>query len=233
MKVQPRLVAFGCSHTYGEGMPDNYKNGKQVQPYHQMQSKFAWPEVLGKKLGLPVVNYGKGGASNKYACKKVLDTPLNDIDIVVFLWTYFSRTCFWDEDGNPKRITPENGYWHNLKKDSVRNDIKFCNTYYKNFFSYYNTNIEAYQQINFAKLYLDSKGIKNYHVTCQDLPFTDLTSGDTLLNPNTKSQLTAPHWNTVDLRHQPLYDRNALDSHHPSISAHEKIAEDIYKIITE
>jgi hypothetical protein len=209
------------------------KNGKPMNSTGP--SEFAWPEVLGKKLNLSVVNYGKGGASNRYICKEMLDKQLYRNDIVVFMWSYFSRTCFWDDNGNFKRIMPSSADW---KKDSrnTRKDKDFCRIYYENFFSYYNSNYESYQQINFAKMYLDTQGIKNYHTTVEVLPFVeDIYNSQLLENKklaNSKLE-NLFQWNTVDLHHQKLYDNAALDNEHPSVDAHKKIAEDIYKIITE
>ena len=39
------LYSFGCSITYGVGLPDT------IYPKVDYKSKYAWPEVLGEKLG--------------------------------------------------------------------------------------------------------------------------------------------------------------------------------------
>ena len=239
-----RLVAFGCSNTLGEGLPDVLRDDRP--------SKHAWPQLLGDKLGLSVVNLGKGGQSNKFICTQVLDTELHKDDLVVFMWTYFSRTCFFTEKGFPRRILPSQMDWwqwllrhkttdegkSNLPKKEmklIRDEYKLCMNYYEKYFSYFNSNYESYQQINFAKMYLDSKGIKNYHTTCEQLPFReDVQYIDSLSNlkpKNTKVQI--PNWNTVNIHSQTLYDKNAADGSHPSMKAHKKIAQDIFNFIKD
>ena len=59
-----RLVAFGCSLTQGQDLPDNYKS--------QYPSKFSWPQILANKLNLQCINLGKGGASSKEILYKMI-----------------------------------------------------------------------------------------------------------------------------------------------------------------
>ena len=238
-----RLVAFGYSNTLGEGLPDyNDDYGP---------SKHAWPQLLGDKLGLSVVNLGKGGESNKFICSQVLDTDFKRNDLVVFMWTFFSRTCFFTEQGLPRRILPSQMDWwqwitrhkttneerSNLPKKrmkEIRDEYKLCMDYYEKYFSYFNSNYESYQQINFAKMYLDSKGIKNYHTTCERLPFReDFKYINSIAKlPPKKTKVEIPNWNTVNLHSQTLYDKNAADGSHPSVKAHKKIAQDIFNFIS-
>ena len=84
-----RLVAFGCSHTYGEGLKDCWVNGKAGK----LPSKYAWPQLLADRLKRRCFNKSMEGASNKFIWHKILNTEFTDKDIVVILWTYYNRTC--------------------------------------------------------------------------------------------------------------------------------------------
>lgn len=232
-----RLFAFGCSITVGEALPDTVtKAGKKIDG----PSKYAWPQLLGEKLNLSVANLGQGGASNKYICKKMLDTNLRSDDIVVFMWSYFARTCFFENQKHHKRIIPSFQDWRITKGKQlkqIRADLKYCENFYNNYFTWYNAFYESYQQINFAKMYLDSKGIANYHTTCESLPYTGIIERQLPWlrffkeNNYTETAFAIPNWNTVDLHQIDTYDKGALDNDHPSVDAHKKMAEDIYNII--
>ena len=47
-----RLVAFGCSHTYANGV--------------MYKKKESWPAVLAQLMGLELLNLGEPGASNRF-----------------------------------------------------------------------------------------------------------------------------------------------------------------------
>jgi lysophospholipase L1-like esterase len=232
-----RLFTFGCSITVGEALPDTVtKAGKQIDG----PSKYAWPQLLGEKLNLSVANLGQGAASNKYICKRMLDTNLRSDDTVVFMWSYFARTCFFENQKDYKRIIPGHLNWHVTKGKQlkqIREDIRYCKDFYNNYFTWYNAFYESYQQMNFAKMYLDSKGIANYHTTCETLPYTGIKEKKLHWfkffseNKHTEIKFAVPSWNTVDLHQIDLYDHGALDNDHPSVDAHKKMAEDIYNII--
>ena len=232
-----RLFAFGCSNTQGQALPDTVtKAGKQIDG----PSKYAWPQLLGEKLNLSVANLGQGAASNKYICKRMLDTNLRSDDTVVFMWSYFARTCFFETQKHYKRIIPGNLDWRVTKGKQlkqIREDFKYCENFYNNYFTWYNAFYESYQQMNFAKMYLDNKGIANYHTTCETLPYTGIIERHLpwfdiwRKNRHTEIEFAVPSWNTVDLHQIDTYDKGALDNDHPSVDAHKRMAQDIYNII--
>lgn len=83
-----RLVAFGCSLTQGAGLPDVYGTAKP-----HAASQYAWPALLGKALGLPVVNNGKPGISNRRIWHEMMYFDYQPGDIVYTLWTFPERYC--------------------------------------------------------------------------------------------------------------------------------------------
>src|SRR6056297_1807791 len=86
--MRNRLVAFGCSNTYGHGLSDCINKDRSPGPY---PSKDAWPSVLSEKLNRECVNYGIPGASNKGIWEYITRVRLSPRDIVVVLWTYHER----------------------------------------------------------------------------------------------------------------------------------------------
>ena len=71
-----KLVTAGCSWT--EGTTDD---------------KIIWPEILAEKMGLELVNLGKGAAGNEYIFSAVCDSlvELDDISFVVVMWSEYFR----------------------------------------------------------------------------------------------------------------------------------------------
>lgn len=96
-----RLVAFGCSYTYGHGLPDCIKG--KYDP-GEVSSKFAWPELLAKSLDLECVNISRPGASNFEILDTLLNFNLQKDDLVVVLWTFFSRDMVFEDSAERKYI---------------------------------------------------------------------------------------------------------------------------------
>ena len=86
-----RLVAFGCSNTYGEGLPDCWvdKNGdpsRTKDGYHGPKpSKLAWPRLIANNMKRKCVNFAVPGASNKHILDIILHTKFVKGDIVVIV----------------------------------------------------------------------------------------------------------------------------------------------------
>lgn len=83
-----RIVAFGCSITYGHGLPDCCINVTEAGPE---PSKLAWPALVAKDLNVPVDNKGILGASNLEILYTLLQYPFAPGDIAVIMWSFASR----------------------------------------------------------------------------------------------------------------------------------------------
>lgn len=105
------LHTFGCSITQGHGLPDVVKPpltaeeevalGREshwADEHILKASNYAWPKLLGDKLNLPVQNYAKRGACFQQIARQCAVSAQNikPDDIVIVMWTYFSRlTLQW------------------------------------------------------------------------------------------------------------------------------------------
>ena len=206
-----RIIAYGCSNTYGEGLPDCWvKNNAGPNP-----SKFAWPHLLADKMNLECINLSKPACSIKYMANKVLETKFREDDIVVFMWTYFSRYCFFQDNGLEKRLLIND--IENKGLDS--RNRRYSRKYYQTFHTNENAIIDGYMRINFIKNYLDSKDIINHHYTCHEA-----TKGFNLREPN---------WSIVKIPNIRFsFLDKALDNVHPGIESQKQLAKEIYEDIT-
>ena len=64
-----RLIAFGCSNTFGQALEDCWDYEKN--DVGEYPSKLAWPSVLSKKLDLECHNHALPGASNKLIMNQI------------------------------------------------------------------------------------------------------------------------------------------------------------------
>jgi len=89
-----QIGAFGCSFTYGQGVP--FKN--------------AWPSLIGAQ------NYGAPGMGNDYILSTLINAVLTEkLTHVVVMWTNIERITFADEKGEFSvwpRMDPKYLRWH-------------------------------------------------------------------------------------------------------------------------
>ena len=107
-----RIVAFGCSHTYGYGLPDCKEQG-------DVPSKYAFPSLVANAINKEVLNKADGGASQKQIAATVLQTDIKTNDIVIINWTDPTRRGIYN--GN---------MWTQLASWSTDNTwLRFYNKY--------------------------------------------------------------------------------------------------------
>ena len=198
-----RLVAFGCSFTYGHGLEDCHKPPNRHGPF---PSKTAWPSTLGKLLNVDtVINKGSPGASNKLIWKTVLDFDFQQDDIVFINWSFLNRYCIFD---NLKDKHFPIGPWFDDKKNKV---------YYKYIYMPIDHTIDFLNRSDHVNRYLDSLGIRNFQ--------TISSVGDGFY--------LTPKWYSVNIlktyfleisKHHPL----ALDNDHPGQAAHDHYANALF-----
>ena len=139
----PRLLAFGCSFTVGQGLPDIYPN---VGP-----SKFAWPAVLGEKLGYEVINNGVPGIGNAEIAANVLRTEFQDDDLCVILWSHFTRYDYYTyrDDLTGSNQWGRNEFKHMLAREHIDE------SWWKE-----HNRVKNWLTIHHTSLYLQNKNVK-------------------------------------------------------------------------
>jgi hypothetical protein len=222
-----RLIVFGCSHTYGHGLPDCYRTPTESSPYTSglQPSNLGWPNELAKLMNInTVINQSRAGASNKEIWQKIINFPFKRDDIVFTLWTYPSRFCFLDHQGEDpsKQISP--GQIRHERK------IDLSRIYYKHFYSEHDADVDFTLRTDHAVRYLTSKKrslglhLEFYNMVVELLHYHDAVK--------------KVKWNTakfLDIDFTELlkpYPR-ALDGNHFGVEANVEYARQLYKVYQE
>lgn len=158
-----RIVAFGCSYTYGHGLSDCLENDKVTQG--PSPSKLAFPALLAKKLNCDYLNLGKSGNSNKEIWDDILNFKFQKDDIAVITWTYYSRFCIIKSNGI-RRINP----WKDEEK-----------LFYMNYSNRNDMLLDFYNRLNHTSFYLNSINVKNYNYVIEELEFVPHWNKSTIL----------------------------------------------------
>jgi hypothetical protein len=106
----PRLITFGCSFTYGAGLPDCCGVGDEGPP-EDAPSQLGWPSILAKKLNVELVNRGRAGASNLEILYNILSFDFKPDDVVVVMWTVHLRDMFFKKSFFSKYGFKQLGMW--------------------------------------------------------------------------------------------------------------------------
>lgn len=138
-----RIFFFGCSHTYGVGLPDCYKNQKKP-------SNLGWAAYIAKHLNGKYINKSSSGASNKLIWHKIKKTKFKPSDIVFVLWSY------------PSRGTIFTSPWTHIDLHHNSLDSPESNAYYKYIYSIHDSLEMSKLFINDATNYLNKSGVTLY-----------------------------------------------------------------------
>jgi len=143
--VMSKLVAFGCSFTYGHGLDDCWKGDGLAGDF---PSKKAWPDLLAKSLTRECVNVSYPGCSNISILNNIINYKFDKSDLVVVLWTYSDRDLIFRLNNDPINIAS----W--MENDLVKPWALAHNSY--------DLEIRSWFYIHHAYHYLQSIGIKFY-----------------------------------------------------------------------
>ena len=141
-----RLVAFGCSLTYGHGLADCYQEDGREGPNPSVQ---AWPSLVASKLRIPVDNRGIPGASNKEIWHAIMTSKFKEGDCVIVLWSYINRNCLFFPD-----YIDRFGSW----RGSIRSK-----KWLEHQFNDYDATIDLMGKVHHVEHYLSRKKIQNWH----------------------------------------------------------------------
>jgi hypothetical protein len=94
-----RVITFGCSLTYGHGLPDCFSPPRDpgLNP-----SNLGWPSIIAKCLDRECINKGIAGCSNVSILNEILAFDFDPTDIVSVMWTFRVRETFFDPTKKPK-----------------------------------------------------------------------------------------------------------------------------------
>jgi hypothetical protein len=90
----PRLVTFGCSFTWGSGLPNEI--GDTVETYDGPK-QYAWPQILAYRLNRECVNLAIPGGSNKAILRRIVEFKYQPDDIAIVMWTVPLRSVIFNE----------------------------------------------------------------------------------------------------------------------------------------
>ena len=198
-----RMLAFGCSLTFGHGLKDciGFDNAPGT-----FCSNYAWPSLLAKKLNREVLNLSHPGASNKEIWHKIVNTQFENDNLVFILWSHHDRYCIIEDEN----YTHQLGVW-NVSKD------KRSKLYFKNFYNDLDANYDTNLRMMHSEYFLREKNVKVFHLNV-NRQFI-IQSWNTL-------NFLKPNFNIIRQQFP-----KALDNHHPGEEAHEEFANQIYKEI--
>ena len=148
-----RLIVFGCSLTYGHGLPDCFIPPKQPGSH---PSKMGYPSILAKYMNLECINQSSPGASNKRIWDTVTKFNYHKNDIVIIQWSYIERNAIIHRD---KII--DIGPWM---------PHSFYDTYDE-----YDSTIMSTLYVSHSNMFLSTKNIKVYNIIpgVNELPILD------------------------------------------------------------
>ena len=199
-----RLIAFGCSYTFGHGLEDCLSKNRKAPT---KPSRYAWPKVLSTMMNLDCINLGIAGASNKHIWYKALTTEYQEGDIVVFLWSHIARWCKITDYDKVQNV----GNWTGGKMGKC---------YYSFLQNDYDSNLDLNLRVDHISLYLDKLGIRSYHCYAVDRE-TSILDFNSAISLKTSFQ---------DIRGK---HGLAEDKKHPDKFAHIEFADSLYKEIKE
>ena len=199
-----RLVAFGCSNSYGHGLPDCFNpktNGPGNSP-----SEYAWPALLGKSLGIPIVNASDCGVSNLEILNNILNFKFKKNDCVIIGWTYPERDMIFSKPQLLKKT-------HNIKIGSWIDETMFrdwCKIH-----SEYDMIVRNWYNVHHASLYLRSLGIEQHNFFVDHITMA-------------KHKPKYIDVSTIDINFIKLCKTDTgLDGNHPGSKTHELVADAI------
>ena len=148
-----RLVTFGCSHTFGAGLPDVWDFENHTPIFTQGPSKYAWPQLLADKLNIECVNAGQPGASNKEVWYHIINTKFKKNDIVIILWPQLPRWCIIRKD----RIDRIGPFAFDNKTAMTRDEVSRSKSYLKYMYEENDHFTDYFMRVDYVTMFLKNK----------------------------------------------------------------------------
>lgn len=138
-----RLITFGCSLTYGHGLPDCFIPPKLPG---DNPSKLGWPSIIAKYMNKECINMAKPGSSNKRIWHTITNFQYKENDIVFVLWSFSERSAIIKHN----KIV-DIGPWNNQ-------------SYYKEYEDTHDSILMSKLFVSHSNMFLISKNIKVYNI---------------------------------------------------------------------
>ena len=213
------LWTFGCSHTAGHGLPDNY--AANSDPLAGIKSKYSWSTHLARLLGEPLTNCGFGGCGTTVAWYQCMKADILPNDTVVIMWPCWESRVDILIDPEVKPKLNSDSHTITLRSWDVNNHLP--------------------SKIYFEELYSEYHLWYRWHLymTQVHYHFNELRKKDnikliqTLFNPY-EPEIEPPNFSLFELTkvyfgNQKYTDmKKALDGQHNGVKANEVFAKDLY-----
>lgn len=222
-----RLIACGCSFTYGHGLRDCRYDGINYTDMTQIQtpSHLAWPQIAANKLGIECVNLSRCGESNRYIAYALTQFEFQPDDIVVPMWTHFTRRSLIQENG----VSVPLGNWQvctDQNIESMEDSPKRAATaYYKYMHNPVDAGFENLIYINFVNLFIRNKNLQLVHACTR--------RGSEFREAITSEVVYQTPWNQVyaDLIFDDHFELGQADDGHPNEESHQSFGARLAKFI--
>lgn len=214
-----KLVTFGCSRTYGSGLPDIYPDMGNM-----LGSSYAWPVHFKNYMGSSeLLNLAKPGIDNSHISRLVLEyssSNQGNDDFYIIQWTAPNRISFYNEITKSYDFL---GPWS--INDSDKNKVLKAKNYYSTFHSELQSKINTLSLIYFIQLHLEKLNKKYFMFSF----IKTLKKGipDNILKwyPLNKDLFYPINSHSVE----PEYSDIALDNNHNGVKFHKRFAELLYE----
>ena len=200
-----RLITFGCSYTYGEGLPDVKRSIINGNPTNK--SKLGWAFLLSQKLNLELVNISYPGTSNTEILYNIVTFNFNADDVVVIMWTHPIRDIMFDRWSNILSFRTRLGFW---KKETNKSWAEQVNI--KDYV------MKTWMCMHHADLMLKSKNINYIHYPQDITEYANYTIKELIIDNVHKDGFLK-----VDV----------TEDGHPGVESNKLTAENIFRILNE
>ena len=194
------LIAFGCSLTYGHGLPDCHIPPSLPGP---VPSSLAWPSRLALLAGKNCINQAKCGAGNFEIALSVISYQFDPQDICFILWSYPDRDIILHDDLTTEQLGP----WLDHKKFKAWNWLNPGQT-------------------KSTKFWYHVVAI-NHWLKVQDVTCYNLSVGLEYYSGSKPSWADSIKFLSADIQYHRFNYPRALDNRHPGTEGHEAMARTI------